>query len=114
MITMRDLDQAIAECQGERNPNASTCMKLAAFLTIKRELFGDSEQPPASAYSFAASPPATADTHSEIVDYDSGTDFARAIDGRRAEDIWPVMDELMSVLQATIPRLYDSVMRKLA
>lgn len=41
-------------------------------------------------------------------------DFCRAIDGRPAADIWPVMDELMSTLRIVQPRLYDGVMRKLA
>ena len=34
MITEKDLLEAIAECQGERNPNANTCIKLAAYYTI--------------------------------------------------------------------------------
>ena len=41
MITEKDLQEAIAECQGQRNPNANTCIKLAAFYTIRRELFGE-------------------------------------------------------------------------
>ena len=41
MITEQDLQEAIAECQGERHPNANTCMKLAAFYTIKNELYPD-------------------------------------------------------------------------
>lgn len=36
-----------------------------------------------------------------------------AIDGRNPDDIWPIMDELMSTLQVLMPRLYDGVMRKL-
>ena len=39
MITEQDLRQAIAECQGERNPDARTCIKLAAYLTIKEHLY---------------------------------------------------------------------------
>ena len=35
MITEMDLQEAIAECQGKRNPNADTCIKLAAFYIIK-------------------------------------------------------------------------------
>lgn len=110
MITEQDLAQAIAECQGERNPNANTCIKLAAFYTIKNELFPKKREEPAHAYSFAAAPVEPADTH---IDYNSGTDFSQAIDGRDPADIWPVMDELMSTLQIMIPRLYDGVMRKL-
>ena len=44
MITEKDLQEAIAECQGERNPNANTCIKLAAFYTIRNELFGNSDK----------------------------------------------------------------------
>ena len=41
MITEKDLQEAIAEGQGQRNPNANTCIKLAAFLTIRKEMFGE-------------------------------------------------------------------------
>ena len=45
------LDEAIAECQGQRNPDSKTCMMLAAFLTIKKELYPEHYSPPG--YSFA-------------------------------------------------------------
>lgn len=115
MITEKDLQEAIAECQGERNPNANTCIKLAAFYTIKHELFGKTEQPPAVAenattYSYAAAPAEPVET---TIDYYSDTEFSRTIDGRIAANVWPVMDELMSMLQMMQPRMYDVVMRKL-
>ena len=114
MITEKDLIEAIAECQGERNPNANTCIKLAAFYTIKKEMFGKAEQPVGDSEmeipSYSYAPVDTADT----IHFDSGTDFSRAIDGRDPEDIWPIMDELMSTIQVLMPRLYDGVMRKLA
>ena len=116
MITERDLQEAIAACQGERNPNANTCVKFAAFYTIRNELFRKPEQPAGGSkmeiptYSYAAAPADTADTH---IDYNSGTDFSQAIDGRDSADIWPIMDELMSTLQAIHPRLYNAVMRRL-
>ena len=103
MITEKDLEQAIAECQGERNPNANTCIKLAAYYTIKKALYGANEP----TYSFAAG------KAENTIDYDSGTEFARAINGRNPEEIWPVIDELMTTVQALMPRLYDGVMRKL-
>ena len=109
MITRQDLEQAIAECQGDRNPNANTCIKLAAFLTIQRELFGEeknAEQPPS--YSFAPAP-----VRNQI-EYDSGSEFARAIGGRDMEEVFPVIDELMETLAVIQPRLYDAVMMKLS
>lgn len=113
MITEQDLQEAIAECQGVRNPTASTCIKLAAFLTIKEHLFGDrSDETRLSAlnYSFASDP---AEQVEKTIEYLSDTEFSAAINGRRSGDIWPVVDELMSVLQATNPRLYAGVMRKI-
>ena len=109
MITQADLEQAISECQGQRNPNASTCIKLAAFYTIKRELFGEEkyvEQLPG--YSYAAQ------TESEpMIMNDSDSDFARAIDGRPQKEIWPLLDEMMETIQAIHPRLYVAVMDRL-
>lgn len=45
--------------------------------------------------------------------YDSGTEFAEAIAGRDPEDIWPIMDELMDVVGAMHPKLYNAVLRKI-
>lgn len=112
MITEKDLQEAIAECQGARNPNASTCIKLAAFYIIQEHLYGkptEDQSPAVPSYSYAA-PPEQVET---TIDYYSDTEFSQAIDGRRAGDIWSIMDELMSVLQATNPRLYAGVMRKI-
>lgn len=108
MITRQDLEQAIAECQGERNPNANTCIKLAAFLTIKRELFGEekkAEQSPS--YSYAPAP------IRNTIEIDSESEFARVIDGREQQEIMPVLDELMETLRIIQPRLYEVVMEKL-
>ena len=115
MIYERDLDESIARYQGEVNPSIETCRKLAACLIVKRELFGEPEQlqraeMPTANYSFTAG---TAEPVETTIDYYSDTDFARSIDGRKAADVWPIMDELMSTLQVLQPRLYDGVMRKL-
>ena len=83
MITETDLQEAIAECQGQRNPNASTCIKLAAFYTIRRELFGEEKEagrlPVSPGYSYAMQ------TESEpMIENDSDSAFAQAINGRPA------------------------------
>lgn len=111
LITEKDLCEAIAECQGARNPDANTCIKLAAFYIIKNEMYGQQEEmsPALPAYSYST-PPEQVET---TIDYYSDTEFSEAIDGRQAVDIWPIIDELMSVLQATNPRLYAGVMRKI-
>ena len=115
MINEADLLQAITECQAERNPNAHTCMKLAAFYTILDHTKGPAEKsagPPA--YSYAAGPVEQAETpYKDIVEYDSGTEFSTAILGKDSKKMWAVMDELMKVVQTIQPRLYDATMRKI-
>lgn len=117
MITEQDLQAAIAECQGERNPNANTCIKLAAFYTIKNELYPDHSgddikmvrQP--TGYSYAPPPE---QVENPTIMYESDTEFGRLIYGRQAGDIWPAVDELVSEAVRTIlPRLYDAFIRKI-
>ena len=105
MITEKDLQEAIAECQGKRNPDANTCIKLAAYYTIKNELYPEFTK--ASSFSYAQPPV------NDYVDYQSGSEFSRAVDGKKSKEMWGVMDELMDALYVVNPRLYDSVMRKL-
>ena len=115
MITEQDLKAAIAECQGERNPNANTCIKLAAFYTIQREMFGKEEHPvsvtekPLPEYSYAPPP----DQNHYTISLESDTEFARVIEGREPEEIMLLMDEAMTLLQAVYPRCYNAIMAKL-
>lgn len=106
MITEQDLQEAIAECQGERHPNTNTCIKLAAYYTIKDHLFPDRTHPTEMSYSYAE-PPVS------IVRIDSNTDFAQAVNGRTADSVWPVVDDLVSTIRVVNPRLYASFMREI-
>ena len=56
MITEKDIRAAIAECQGARNPNANTCIKLAAFYTILNNLYPEKEEAIDRGYSSAQAP----------------------------------------------------------
>jgi len=108
MITRSDLESAIAECQGKPNPDAKTCMMLSAFYIIKREMFGDDEKIEHSSYSYAPAP------DQNIIDIDSGSEFARAVNGRKVSEILPIIDEMMDTLSIITPRMYNAVMSKLA
>ena len=46
--------------------------------------------------------------------YVPDTDFGRALRGKETASVIEVMDELMTVIQAIQPRLYDGVMRKIS
>lgn len=111
MITKDDLREAIAECQGVRNPTANTAIKLAAFLTIQRELYG--EEPPAVTYSFAEPPDKDQYSGVESVGNYGSSDFLMAIQGKDPGTVWRVMDELMDTLKMVNERVYNSTMRKI-
>ena len=107
MITEQALQEAIAECQGQREPNRETCMMLAAFYTIQEHLYprsGDNAIALPS-YSYAAPP--------EQVSYDSGSEFAEAIRGRDVNEILPIIDDAMDAVKTLLPRLYNGIMQKL-
>lgn len=106
MITEHDLQEAIAECEGQRNPTVNTCLKLAAFYTIRDKMF-PAEQDKGMAlrpmYSYARS--------EEEMNMQS--EFMQAISNVDQERLMHVMDELMSTVKIVIPKLYDGVMMKL-
>ena len=108
MITERDLQDAIAECQGERHPNANTCIKLAAYFTIYEHLFPqqaeEAEDIPHKIFTTV---------NEDIIGNYGDSDFYRVIKGRKAADIWAIMNDLMDTIQVINPKLYDGVMREL-
>ena len=101
MIREEDLREAIAECKGERNPNANTCMKLASYYTILEHL----DEKPINVYSN--------DGPADVVRYDSGSELSDKIHGKDIGKVLEVLDELMNVLEALAPRLYYATMDKL-
>jgi len=110
MITKQDLEEAIAECRGKKNPNANTCVMLASFLIIRQHLFGDDGPQAEKGYSFSAPPVPNTDS---VVNYESDTDFGQAVYGKDAYDMWALMDETMTTLQVLNPPLYRSIMRRI-
>ena len=105
MITAKDLQEAIAECQGTRNPNANTCIKLAAYYTILNNMEREVNDP---VYSYDSGP-----INMDSINFDSRSEFSQIINGQKTSDVLLVMDELMDTLKIINPKLYDGVMRKL-
>lgn len=108
MITEHDLQEAIAECEGQRNPTANTCIKLAAFYTIKQYMFPDN-----APVAYSQSPAPVRQSY-DLIDYDSGSDFSKAINGRTAQGVMEVIDDAMGTLSIVNPRFYNSIMQKLS
>lgn len=117
MITERDLNEAIAECEGQRNPKSGTCIKLAAFYTLKEHLFPESVQSAASYQSRGESSSGayhdSGESREDVITYSSPSEFAGLINGKPSGAVWPIMDELMDALIAVNPRLYQFAIRRL-
>lgn len=105
MITEHDLREAIAECEGARNPTANTCIKLAAFYTILNQMKPGEPTPEIvkSDYSYS---------NGIELPY-SGSEFSQATESKGIDKVFPIIDELMDALMVLNPGLYKSVIRKI-
>lgn len=110
MITEREVREAIDECMKEPITGAKRSA-LADLIIIEDYLFGTSrtepvvyDEPPAHQYSGSQS--------DEIVT-DGGSEFLDAINGRRADKAWLIIDELVEAVKVLHPRMHQSFMDKL-
>lgn len=94
MITRRDLLEAIEKCQGQKNPNANTCIKLAAYYTILDHTPEDKPD-----YSYSSEPP---------------SEFMSIVNRKDLGEVMRCMDDLMEELQAVDPKLYYKTMERLS
>lgn len=100
MIEQNDLIEAIEEC--ERGPcSFQNCGRLANLYIVYDHLFSEAQPRPKT---FAES----------TIGYEGESDFSNAIKGKKALEMWSIMDELMQTIQTIQPRLYDGVMRKIS
>lgn len=106
MITEQDLRAAIAECEGTRNPNANTCIKLAAYYTILNNMTEDAPTQPTFAAPMSYSYSAGDLPYSE-------SEFSEAVEKKGIDQVFPILDELMDALMVLNPGLYKSVLRKI-
>ena len=111
MITEYDLDEAITECQGKRNPDAQTCMKLAAFYTIKQHMFEKPEQDvrmnseSVPSYSYSAG--------KDTIQFTSDSEFGKLVNELEISQILPLIDDLVETVKVVSPKLYNAFMGKI-
>ena len=107
MITEKDLRAAIAECQGARNPNANTCIKLAAYYTILNTLYPEKQNPVDVGYS-------TMPSYDEYVpQIRSKSEFMNVCSQKEIETVLEVLDEHMEAIKLLYPKEYDSIIEKI-
>ena len=109
MIKENDLREAIAEMQGQKNPNAQTCIKLASYYIILDHITESRE----NTYSTDREQMSYLGAFSDAVDYEGDSDFAKAVNGKDINHVISVIDELMTSLQVMHPRLYSGVMSRI-
>lgn len=110
MFTKAELIDAINELE-EGKHSIQNCEKLAAIYTVLDHLYPEE---PKQEYTLARGYSGEAeDPKAETIPKYGDTDFLNAIVDRNADDMWLLMDELMTTLMVVNPRLYDSVMRKI-
>lgn len=99
MITEKDLQAAIAECKGVRNPNANTCIKLAAYYTILDNLYG---KPDIVQYSNATG----------AVDIGVDNAILNELDGKNPDAVWRLIAEFFDTVAVVEPKLYNAMLRQ--
>lgn len=90
MITQKEVQDAITQCLNEKNPNANTCMKLAAFMIINERFNGGKQE-----------------------DYSGDSEFASIVKDKSQSAVYGVFSDLLDKLQLTNPRLYDYAIKRL-
>lgn len=116
MITEQDLQAAIAECNGKRNPDANTCIKLAAFYVVKDHLYPSTEESTGTTIHEEYShnePPLNYATNGGKLYYVGDTDFSDAIYGKDTDSVLKIIEDALEALSVLNPSFYENIMRKL-
>lgn len=111
MITEKELRQAIAECQQEPITGNKRSV-LADLIIIQDYLFGapkNSEPAPQPIASYSAEPLG----YGDVIETHGGSEFLDAVDGRKADRVWKLMDEMMEAIKILHPRMYASFIDKI-
>lgn len=102
MITEKDLLEEIEECQTQPITDKKF-ERLASCFIVYDHLFGS---PQDAGYSYAESKQA-------VISTDCGTEFLQAVDGKNSEKVWGIVGELMEVVKALHPKMYDHALDKI-
>ena len=113
MITEKQITQAIEECLREPVTGQKRSV-LADLIIIQDYLFGEPtlehEAPqPMPMKSYSAPPVEQVEKHIET---NGDSEFLRAVDGRKAENVWKLIDELVEAVKILHPRMYTTFIDK--
>ena len=83
-------------------------MKLAAFLIIKDYLYPHYEEP-YQKYSYSEQPMEQVEIY---VETNGDSEFLKAVDGRKADKAWKLINELVEAVKILHPRMYTTFIDK--
>lgn len=110
MITEKEVAQAIQECM--REPVTSNKRSVLADLIIIQDyLFGEPVRQQEATRSYSAPPPEQVEVQ-VIVEANGDSEFLRAIDGRKADRAWNLMNELVEAVKILHPQMYNTFIDK--
>ena len=113
MITEKEIEQAIEECL--RDPiTGNKRSVLADLIIIQDYLFGAPMQAhkvpqPTPMQSYSAPPMEQVETYIETT---GDSEFLKAVDGRKADNVWKLVDELVEAVKILHPRMYTTFIDK--
>ena len=113
MITEKEVEQAIQECM--RDPiTGNKRAVLADLIIIQDYLFGEptraQEVPqPMPMQSYSAPPVEQVEIY---VETNGDSEFLKVVNGRKAERVWPLINELVEAVKILHPRMYTTFIDK--
>ena len=113
MITEKEVEQAIQECM--RDPiTGNKRAVLADLIIIQDYLFGEptraQEVPqPMPMQSYSAPPTEQVEIY---VETNGDSEFLKVVNGRKAERVWPLINELVEAVKILHPRMYTTFIDK--
>lgn len=96
MLSLDTINSDILELETQHDTTWSTCQRLAWLYVVRDHITGQTQKQPVP------------------LEVSGDSDFLRAVDGRDSVKAWAIMDELMETIKILQPRVYDSVLRRLA
>ena len=113
MITEKEVAQAIDECLREPVTGNKRAV-LADLIIIQDYLFGEPMQAqeapqPMPMQSYSAPPMEQVEKY---IKTKGDSEFLKAVDGRKADKVWKLMDELVEAIKILHPRMYTTFIDK--
>ena len=113
MITEKEIEQAIEECMREPVTGNKRSV-LADLIIIQDYLFGAPMQAqevphPMPMQSYSAPPMEQVENY---IQTNGDSEFLKAVDGRKADKVWKLMDELVEAVKILHPRMYTTFIDK--